>query len=116
MSCAPSVSFKAVGRFFAEKELLALKIQGKDGDLDDEDFEGNFNLSWNPYSLARNFVEKPFQKVPYEGYNCQVIRPEKTLTVLLGKRTSSIGGTELTPFLRRILIRVRRNTLTPMTS
>ena len=29
---------------------------------------------------------------------------------------SSIGGTELTPFLGRILIKVGRNTLTPMTS
>lgn len=77
MSCAPSVSFKAVGRLFAEKELLALKIQGKDGDVDDEDFEGNFNLSWNLYSLARNFVEQPFQKVPYEGHTREVIRPEK---------------------------------------
>ena len=29
---------------------------------------------------------------------------------------SSIGCTELTPFLGRILIKVGRNTLTPMTS
>ena len=29
---------------------------------------------------------------------------------------SSIAGMKLTSFLRRILIRVRRNTLTPMTS
>ena len=52
MSCAPSVSFKAVGRLFAEKELLALKIQGKDGDLDDEDFEGNFNYMTRTASRA----------------------------------------------------------------
>ena len=53
MSCAPSVSFKAVGRLFAEKELLALKIQGKDGDLDDEDFEGNFNYHMSRTAFYR---------------------------------------------------------------
>ena len=59
MSCAPSVSFKAVGRLFAEKELLAQKIQGKDGDLDDEDFEGNFN-----YQLTRTASRAVLLKYP----------------------------------------------------
>ena len=59
MSCAPSVSFKAVGRLFAEKEVLALKIQGKDGDLDDEDFEGNFN-----YHMTRTASRAILLKYP----------------------------------------------------
>ena len=59
MSCAPSVSFNAVGRLFAEKELLALKIQGKDGDLDDEDFEGNFN-----YHMSRTASRAILLKYP----------------------------------------------------
>ena len=62
MSCAPSVSFKAVGRLFAEKELLALKIQGKDGDLDDEDFEGNFNYHGTRTASRAILLKNPFKK------------------------------------------------------
>lgn len=62
MSCAPSLSFKAIGRLFAEKELLALKIQGKDGDLDDEDSEGNLNYHMTRTASRAIFVEKLYEK------------------------------------------------------
>ena len=67
MSCAPSVSFKAVGRLFAEKELLALKVQGKDGDLDDEDFEGNFNYHMT-HTASRAILLK-YPSIERDGKN-----------------------------------------------
>ena len=72
---------------------------------------------WN-FEICDDLAE--YNKFPTDHTH---VRPEHVETILSEPQTtfrvpyaSSIGGTELSSFLRRILIRVRRNTLTPMTS